>query len=99
MTLDDTFPPAAPEKLIGGGARGRDQPDLGSEQRKRSRRLPRAARHVAGDSSRGEPAPIADTNFKDTVPSGVRYTYAVVAVDKHGNKSAPSNTVDETARD
>src|SRR5581483_5476416 len=45
------------------------------------------------------PAPITEVNFKDTVPSGVRYFYAVVAVDKAGNKSQPSTAVDETARD
>jgi hypothetical protein len=44
-------------------------------------------------------APITEVNFKDTVPSGIRYFYAVVAVDKAGNKSAPSASVDETARD
>jgi hypothetical protein len=32
------------------------------------------------------------------VPAGVRYIYAVEAVDKAGNVSAPSNRIEETAR-
>jgi len=42
--------------------------------------------------------PIQDTNFRDTVPTGSRATYAVLAVDKAGNHSAPSNQIAETAR-
>lgn len=42
--------------------------------------------------------PITDTNYKDTVPSGAAVTYAVVAIDKAGNRSEPSNTTNETAR-
>lgn len=42
--------------------------------------------------------PIAETNFKDTVPSGATVSYAVVAIDKAGNRSEPSNTTNETAR-
>jgi hypothetical protein len=34
----------------------------------------------------------------DTVQSGVRYAYAVVAVDKSGNRSDESNRAEETAR-
>jgi hypothetical protein len=47
------------------------------------------------------PAPIAATNFEDkTVKPGVRYAYAVVAVDKTTppNRSALSTKVEETAR-
>ena len=33
-----------------------------------------------------------------SVQAGVRYVYAVRAVDKAGNASPPSNRVDETAR-
>lgn len=43
-------------------------------------------------------APIRDTNFRDTVPAGASATYAVVAVDKAGNRSEPSKSVTETAR-
>jgi hypothetical protein len=44
-------------------------------------------------------APISDTAYVDrTVRTGVTYTYAVVAVDKAGNRSPESNRVEETAR-
>ena len=43
--------------------------------------------------------PIKDTTFRDTtVTRGVRYVYAVVAVDNAKNQSAPSNKVEESAR-
>jgi fibronectin type 3 domain-containing protein len=43
--------------------------------------------------------PIAATTYADTaVQPGVRYIYAVVAVDKAGNRSAESNRQEETAR-
>jgi len=44
------------------------------------------------------PAPIAETLFKDDVPSGMAFVYAVKAVDRAGNASAPSARVTETAR-
>ena len=42
--------------------------------------------------------PIIDASFKDVVPAGVRYVYAVRAVDKSGNVSAISDRVEESAR-
>ena len=44
------------------------------------------------------PAPITDTNFRDAVAGGSRATYAIVAVDKAGNRSQPSATISETSR-
>jgi len=47
------------------------------------------------------PAPITATSYEDkTVKAGVRYVYAIVAVDKASppNRSAPSTRVEETAR-
>ena len=41
---------------------------------------------------------IAESTFTDTVEAGVRYTYAIQAVDTAGNASALSATVEETAR-
>jgi fibronectin type 3 domain-containing protein len=43
--------------------------------------------------------PIIATSYRDeTVSAGVRYAYAVVSVDKVGNRSAESNRVEETGR-
>jgi hypothetical protein len=43
--------------------------------------------------------PITDLRYRDeAVKSGVRYTYAIVAVDRAGNRSDESNRVEETAR-
>jgi hypothetical protein len=43
--------------------------------------------------------PIHETTFNDTtVKPGVRYVYAIVAVDRAGNISAQSNRVEETGR-
>jgi hypothetical protein len=45
------------------------------------------------------PAPVAVTTFRDeTARAGVRYVYAIVAVDKAGNRSPESNRVEETGR-
>jgi hypothetical protein len=44
------------------------------------------------------PTPITATTFKDDLAPGTRHVYAVQAVDKAGNMSAPSNLVEETAR-
>ena len=43
-------------------------------------------------------APIAQTTLKDAVVAGVRYVYAVRAVDEAGNLSEPSERVEEAAR-
>jgi hypothetical protein len=43
--------------------------------------------------------PAAASTYRDaSVQPGVRYVYAVVAVDRAGNRSEPSNLVEETAR-
>ena len=43
-------------------------------------------------------APIADTTYRDGVPAGVRVRYAIVAIDRSGNRSEPSTAIEETAR-
>jgi hypothetical protein len=43
--------------------------------------------------------PIQDTIFRDDVQPGIRFTYAVIAVDRAGNRSAPSKTVEDAARE
>ena len=42
------------------------------------------------------PLPIQVTTLRDPVPSGVRYVYAVEAIDKAGNTSMPSSRSEET---
>ena len=44
------------------------------------------------------PAPISDPTFTDGVEPGVRYVYAIKAVDKAGNTSTWSERVEEMAR-
>ena len=44
-------------------------------------------------------APITELSYRDdAVTAGVRYVYAIVAVDKAGNRSTESNRIEETAR-
>ena len=42
--------------------------------------------------------PIQETSFPDKVQPGIRFAYAIRAVDTAGNMSAPSARVEETAR-
>jgi len=98
QTLVDTFPPSAPK-------------DLQLVAGERSINLiwaPNSEKDVAGyivlrGSSPAKlepitPTPLADPTFTDSVQSGVRYVYAVEAVDKAGNTSQMSNQAEETAR-
>jgi hypothetical protein len=93
-------PPAAPDAVAAQGSisliwEPSSSPDIGGYV---------VLRGDAGDATLQPltPAPIFDTNFRDTaVESGRRYAYAVVAVDDRvplGNQSAPSARVEETAR-
>jgi hypothetical protein len=102
VTPADIFPPPAPRSLAavaGSGAisliwEGVDTPDL--------------AGYIVlrGDAPSGElkpifDAPIRESTYRDTTAkSGVRYVYAVVAVDRATppNRSTTSNKVEETAR-
>ncbi len=102
VMLKDVFPPAAPRGLAAVGTEGaisliweaNTEADLGGYL-------------VLRGEAPGEKlqplmdAPIRDTTYRDTtVRPGVRYVYAVVAVDKAEppNVSAPSATVEESAR-
>lgn len=99
VTPRDSFPPARPDGLVSVGSEGaisliwtpNTEPDLAGYI---------VLRAVAPDTDMVPltPEPIADTNFRDTVPAGSRVSYAVQAVDKAGNRSAPSNPTIETAR-
>jgi hypothetical protein len=102
VTPRDTFAPAAPKGLSVVAAPGtmslswdrNNEPDLGGYLVLRG--------EAAGDTLQPlTPAPVAGTSFEDkTVTAGVRYAYAVVAVDQAEppNRSAQSARVEETAR-
>jgi hypothetical protein len=99
VTLTDTFPPAAPKGLSGVASEGVISLiwDANSEK-------DLAGYLVLRGAAPGEtlapitPAPIQATVFNDSVPAGVPYVYVIVAVDKAGNTSKPSNRFEETAR-
>jgi hypothetical protein len=98
VTLKDTFPPAAPTGVTAVAAEGsvnliwnaNTEADVAGYL---------VLRGTGGEKPKPiTPDPIRETTFRDTVPSGTRATYAIVAVDKAGNVSAMSETTEETAR-
>ena len=102
LTPRDTFAPAAPKGLSIVAATGtmnlgwdaNAEPDLAGYVILRG--------EAPGDTLQPlTPAPITATSYEDkTVQAGVRYVYAIVAVDKASppNRSAASARVEETAR-
>jgi len=98
-TLVDTFPPAAPKGLTAvstGGAihliwEANAETDLAGYYVLRAQLPDTHLVRVTKD-------PIQEATFLDNVQPGVRFAYAVVAVDKEGNSSAPSKRVEEMAR-
>jgi hypothetical protein len=102
VTPKDTFPPNAPKGLAavsGAGAinliwDANTDADLGGYLVLRG--------EAPGDTLQPlTPQPIRETRYRDTtVTPGVRYVYAIVAVDRSTppNRSGPSNRVEETAR-
>jgi hypothetical protein len=99
VTPVDRFPPAAPKGLNAVPSEGAIsliwEPNAESDLRGYI-----VLRTVApGDTLQPiTPAPISQTTFRDVVEAGVRYVYAVRAVDAAGNLSAPSERIEETAR-
>lgn len=102
LTPRDTFPPAAPKGLS--IVAGTGTMNLGWDANKES---DLAGYLVLRGETPGDtlqpltPEPIPATSYEDkTVKAGVRYVYAIVAVDKASpvNRSAPSARVEETAR-
>jgi hypothetical protein len=100
VTPRDTFPPAAPKGLtavVNAGAVSliwdpNAEPDLDGY-------LVLRAEAPSGTLQPVTPGPIHQTTFNDTTTKpGVRYVYAIVAVDQAGNASAQSNRIEETAR-
>lgn len=102
VTPRDTFPPAAPKGLsvvagtgtINLGWDANTEADLAGYLVLRG--------EAPGDTLQPlTPAPITGTSYEDkTAQPGVRYAYAIMAVDKASppNRSAPSARVEETAR-
>jgi hypothetical protein len=100
VTPKDTFPPAAPKGLTAVGDSGavnlvwdsNTETDLAGYLVLRG--------EAPGDRLQALMAdPIRDNRYVDrTVKAGVTYVYTIVAVDKAGNRSAPSTRVQETAR-
>jgi hypothetical protein len=99
VTLADTFPPAAPKGLQGVATEGVINLiwDANSEADFEGYLLFRGV--APGEPlSPITPVPIRETAFQDRVPAGVRYVYALKAVDKAGNVSPLSDPIEETAR-
>ena len=98
VKLVDTFPPAPPKGLQSVATAGaisliwqpNGEKDLAGYIVLRGT--------TAGALAPITPAAISDTAFKDEVPAGSHFFYAVKAVDKAGNISGPSNTEEATAR-
>jgi hypothetical protein len=98
VTLEDTFPPAPPKELKSVAGEGvinliwqpNSEKDLAGYI---------VLRGASADTLQPVVStPIKETTFPDKVTPGMRYVYAIKAVDKAGNASAVSNTVEETAR-
>jgi hypothetical protein len=98
-TLTDTFAPKAPANLQSSPAAGsisliwdaNTEPDLAGYI---------VLRGIS--PQRPEPMfsdPIKETIFRDDVQPGIRFTYVVLAVDRAGNRSAPSKPVEDAARE
>ena len=98
-TLTDTFPPAAPKSLKSVSSEGainliwepNTEKDLAGY-------IVLRAIAPGGTLEPITPAPIQEQSFKDAVQAGVRFVYAVKAVDKAGNVSPASDRVEEAAR-
>jgi len=99
VTLVDRFPPAAPKGLNAVPSEGAISLiwEPNAEGDLRGYVVLRAV--APGEPTQAiTPAPISQTTIKDGVEAGVRYVYAVRAVDSAGNVSALSERVEETAR-
>ena len=98
VTLEDTFPPAAPANLLSAPGEGLIDLiwDANTEKDLEGYIVLRGTSAAALEPI--TPAPIADASFRDQVQPGVRYAYAVRAVDKAGNQSKSSRVVEESAR-
>jgi hypothetical protein len=99
VTMVDRFPPAAPKGLSAIPSEGAISLiwEPNAEGDLRGYIVLRAAAS-GGELQPITPEPISQTTLKDPAAAGVRYVYAVRAVDAAGNASALSERVEETAR-
>ncbi len=100
VTMVDTFPPAAP-KGLNAVASGEGAINLiwdANGERDLDGYIVLRASLPNAMLVRITPMPIHETGFRDTGEPGVKYTYAVQAVDQAGNLSAMSERIEETAR-
>jgi hypothetical protein len=99
VALTDTFAPAAPTGLQAVPSDGAINLiwDANTEKDVRGYIVMRGLA-PAETLERVTPEPIRETSFKDAVKPGVRFVFAVRAVDAAGNMSPPSARVEETAR-
>ena len=98
-TLRDTFPPKAPTGLQSSPSQG--SVNLIWEQsgeKDLAGYLVLRGAAPSGALAPVTPSPIQPTTFADAVPPGVRFFYAVQAVDRAGNVSAESARIEEAAR-
>jgi hypothetical protein len=97
--LVDTFPPAAPKGLQAVATEGVINLiwDANTEADLDGYILLRGIA-PGGELASITPSPVRETAFRDPVPAGVRYVYALRAVDKAGNASQPSERLEEAAR-
>jgi hypothetical protein len=100
VTPRDIYPPAAPKGLSAVAGPGAINLiwDANTEGDVAGYLILRA--EAPGDTLQPlNSAPARDTRYRDTtVTAGARYIYAIVAVDRAGNRSAASARVEETAR-
>lgn len=97
--LVDTFPPAPPKGLNAVATEGainliweaNTEPDLAGYFVLRAIGADQPLQRITAE-------PLTDASFFDGVQRGLRFVYAVQAVDKAGNVSRPSERVEETAR-
>jgi hypothetical protein len=96
-TLTDTFPPGAPKNLKTVSSDGTISLiwDPNTEKDLAGYLIFRGTGETLQQIT---PTPISDTHFEDNVQPGLRYAYAVKAVDRTGNVSGFSNRQEETAR-
>jgi fibronectin type 3 domain-containing protein len=100
LTPKDVFPPAAPKRLDAVATTG--QISLiwdASPEKDLAGYLVLRGEAPNGALTPLTPAPIKETSYRDaTVKPGVRYVYAIVAVDTAGNASPQTTRAEETAR-